>query len=61
MEEDLDISFWSPQAYTHVMRTSVHAHAYSCTYYTETHEDGEKGNLLHSCAHTKPGYLSTGI
>lgn len=61
MEEDLGITFWSPQAYTQAMRASVHAHAYSCTYRIQRHMKTEKGNLFLSYAHTRPGYLITGF
>lgn len=53
-----------------MVSTGIYAyHERKCTYthihmhipYTETHEDREKGNLLHSYAHTRPGYLITGI
>lgn len=47
----MEETFWSPQAYTHTMRASVHAHAYTYTYHIEKHMKTERSETCFTPVH----------
>lgn len=47
----MEETFWSPQAYTHTMRTSVHAHVYTYTYHIEKHMKTERSETYFTPVH----------